>query len=561
MSESLNISLHGTQRVEIIERLVHICRYSPGLVFLDGEPGKSPVNFLRHMADLLRDELDFALLDAAHSQLGQICDALMAQWFVYRADGDGQTDAQRIHHFLDVGAQGGRMTLVVVERTQVLDDDSLNFLIGLMARHARLTVLFAGVVDTRPLLRRAQQAEVPVHRIELPEIHSGASASSGVSQRQSDSSGEMFSGGQNKLHGVRESDRSAFAHSDVMMGTVGRKQAPSFLMEDLFIGDDSSSGLSATRRKEGARQRFVGERTHAMSRTARLEPTLGVSVRLADIHDWGVATLAGLRRRRWRAPVLIVAVAFLGALLLLAALYYPVQQSESVPSVIAVDSVPVVSADTRSVAGRVEAVGVALNASAPPLILEGAGNVGNAGNAARQMVSADVRAEKSEPAAETTAAQQVSAGQSSGVGAPSQQLVSADPAVVGGGYAAPKMVAEGAEVIQPVKKPEANAAAKKPEKKVIAMTERQWREHPEYFTVQLAAAYGESSIKALAARLPAGQPHLIYRGSREGRPWFVLLYGSFSNRDAAVAVKDQLSKSLKGQVSPWVRKQGEVIGH
>lgn len=77
MTNLLDISIHGPQRVEIVEQLVHICRYTPGLVLLEGDAGKSPVNFLRHMANLLRDELDFALLDTEHCDLPSIAAELV----------------------------------------------------------------------------------------------------------------------------------------------------------------------------------------------------------------------------------------------------------------------------------------------------------------------------------------------------------------------------------------------------------------------------------------------------------------------------------------------------
>jgi hypothetical protein len=128
MSNSLDISIHGPQRVAIVEQLVHICRYSPGLVLLEGDEGKSPVNFLRHMADLLRDELDFALLDIDHCDVLGIAAELVSQWYIYQAEEHMQTDAQSVHHYLDLGLQSGRLALIVVERASLLSDEAINFL-------------------------------------------------------------------------------------------------------------------------------------------------------------------------------------------------------------------------------------------------------------------------------------------------------------------------------------------------------------------------------------------------------------------------------------------------
>ena len=79
MLNHLDISIHGTQRVKIIERLVYLCRYSPGLIFLDAEPGVSPVNFIRDMRGILRDEMDFAILENDYTSLEEIYEQLASQ--------------------------------------------------------------------------------------------------------------------------------------------------------------------------------------------------------------------------------------------------------------------------------------------------------------------------------------------------------------------------------------------------------------------------------------------------------------------------------------------------
>jgi septal ring-binding cell division protein DamX len=541
MTNSLDISLHGAQRVEVIERLVHICRYSPGLVYLDGEPGTSPVKFLRHMADLLRDELDFSLLDAECAALPAVCDELIGQWFVYRSEGDGQTDAQCIHHFLDVGAQGGRMALVVVERTSLLDDAALNFLIGLLARHSQLTILFSGVVDTRPLLRRASQAEVPVHRIQLPEsmplesmppesippqnMSSTRSVDSFADTQQSSRTGfsvPLSAGRPEALPlRARNADRMPGGDMDVSWGGVS---------DDLFAADRSSdAGLAASRRHS---ERPSMERTQRIDRASRVEPALGVSTRLSALQAWGSETYADMRRKKSGLPLLVVSVASLGALLILVALYYPQQAAR-------VDSVPLAVMDGATTAQSVVSV---VTPAAPPVVSPSAAPAPVVGN----VINID---SSNSGATDALADAPVPVG--AVVAAPPAPVVQTPPVL------APQALA----AIVPVVKSSPATTKSKPavSKDAEPMAEKAWRAAPNRFTVQLAAAYGESAIKGLAAKLPKTHPHLIYRTQREGKPWFVLIYGSFATREAATTAKAQLAASLKGESSPWVRSQGDVF--
>ncbi|HQQ62891.1 MAG TPA: SPOR domain-containing protein [Pseudomonadales bacterium] len=531
MAESLDVSLHGTQRVEIIERLVHICRYSPGLVLLDGEPGVSPVKFLRHMADLLRDELDFALINSSLSGVELICDSLISQWHVYCSDDNDQTNIQRIHHFLDVGKDAGRMVLVVVERAAALEEDAANFLIDLLARHSRLTVFFSGIVDSRALLRRTWQAEVPVHRIELPE---GLPLSRSYSQSteqglppidsQSRTAGDVFLG---KSIQNTQLSRSGYGQAD-------------FINEKEYCLSDNEldSGLAASR-LDGVDERRgiprVQKRPADFART--LEPALGVSMRLSDLRTWGTRTFAGFHRERSRLSMLMVSIGALAVLLLLVTLYYPDKAEQPLgavgSSVIkqspASGSIPVVSDAGPDVIGSSNPVNAAgkIVDSVPPVV---------------------------------------------GIAVPAAVNVSSSQPLSAGGIYQDKVLVESKTapptIVMPVKAAKSspdsakNPAAKdKPHsKKSMAASQKIWYDHPERFTVQLAATRNESAVNALALRLPKDNPHFVYRAKKDGKPWFVLVYGSFSSHEQAIRSRERLSASLKKDVSPWVRKQGEIFG-
>lgn len=471
MNNSLDISIHGPQRVAIVEQLVHICRYTPGLVLLEGNAGKSPVNFLRDMADLLRDELDFALLDNNHCEISFITTELVTQWYIYQTEDIDQTDVQSIHHYLDIGLQSGRLALIVIERASLLTDEAINFLVGMMARHSRLTVLFAGIVDARPLLRRAQQAEVPVHRIDLPD------ATDSVSSKLSSS---------NFDHTF--SDESYAAPDDD--GLDDDLYEPDFLVAE----------------PRGKREPVVGREFAATQSSIRIntsDSVFGMSTHLSTVQAWGAATLASIRKKKSGGALLLM-VGFLALVLLLL----------------------LMAIDSRDATKNVSTVMESAEPSSPPPVIA----------ATVASVATTVAAA---PAAVATQAQMVPA-------EPAEQSVTPTAVIEN------KVVADPAPVI-----PEQTKA--KAIEKAISSTEKQWRAKPANYTIQVAAAYSEKNIRGLAAKLPNSPPHLVYQTKRDGKPWFVLIYGSFTTKQAAAAARDSLAVDLKKNSTPWVRKQGEIF--
>jgi hypothetical protein len=471
MNNSLDISIHGPQRVAIVEQLVHICRYTPGLVLLEGDAGKSPVNFLRDMADLLRDELDFALLDNNHCEISFITTELVSQWYIYQSEDNEQTDVQSIHHYLDIGLQSGRLALIVIERASLLTDEAINFLVSMMARHSRLTVLFAGIFDARPLLRRAQQAEVPVHRIDMPDASDSVSpnlASSNFDHTFSDDS-----------YAVPDDD----AFEDDLY-------EPDFLVAE----------------PRGKREPVIGRQSAATQSSIRIstsDSVFGMSTHLSAVQAWGAATLAGIRKKKSGGALLLM-VGFLTLVLLLL--------------LMAIDS----RDSTNNAPALLES---AESLSAPPVIV--------APVATTTTVAVPVVAAPATVAATTA-------------------LEPAEHSVTPAQVIENKVVADPAPVIPEQTKAEAVA-------KVISSTERQWRAKPANYTIQVAAAHSEKNIRELAAKLPVSSPYLVYQARRDGKPWFVLIYGSFTTKQAAAVARDSLAVDLKKNSTPWVRKQGEIF--
>lgn len=82
---------------------------------------------------------------------------------------------------------------------------------------------------------------------------------------------------------------------------------------------------------------------------------------------------------------------------------------------------------------------------------------------------------------------------------------------------------------------------------------------PDNFTIQIVAAHDERNVKSLIVKLPVSYPHHVVRSTRNGKPWFILVYGSFPNKQQAALVRDSLPVEIRKNTAPWVRKQGELF--
>lgn len=72
------------------------------------------------------------------------------------------------------------------------------------------------------------------------------------------------------------------------------------------------------------------------------------------------------------------------------------------------------------------------------------------------------------------------------------------------------------------------------------------------WTLQLVAGNQERTILSVLDRQP-GNPELIYTlGERQGRPWFMLMYGQYSSLESAREAAGQLPSAL-GVSEPWLR--------
>jgi hypothetical protein len=518
MNNSLDISIHGPQRIAIIERLVHVCRYSPGLVLLDGDDGRSPVKFLRHMADLLRDELDFALIEGSNSDASGISKELVSQWHIYRGALGEHSNIQSVHHFLDLGLQSGRLALIVVERASFLDEEAMDCLVGMMARHSRLTVLFAGIDDARKFLRRAQQLEVSVNYIDLPDPVETSRPSPSYQPDLLFST--PISGEATSDHADKKVDSgfslSGFDHAFSDESFELPDEDPDVFFEHEFLVADARGRLEPS----VTLQENVSDDLEVDSKVSETLPDADNLI--SATQKWGAVTWADIRKKRYGLPILVCGCLILVALFLLVVLDLQ-KRGDNQEIQTALASLPVKAVNQSQ-----------SSANQPPPVVGVAQPVSSSSALAPQTTVTALESDKMQKDSVN-----LSVDLKSAAGSKTTPILRNDVSE------APKKIIENKKI--------------SPSSKAGSSPEKLWRSKPENFTIQIAAAHGEGNIKRLQIKLPQGQPHYVFRTIRDGRPWFVLVYGSFPSKQQASAARDLLSTEIKKSSTPWVRKQGEVF--
>jgi len=72
------------------------------------------------------------------------------------------------------------------------------------------------------------------------------------------------------------------------------------------------------------------------------------------------------------------------------------------------------------------------------------------------------------------------------------------------------------------------------------------------YTMQLLGSQKEESILKIMAKLPDDTNLMYFEKTHKGAPWFVLIYGHYTNRAAANAAATKMPTALKG-IKPWIR--------
>lgn len=79
-----------------------------------------------------------------------------------------------------------------------------------------------------------------------------------------------------------------------------------------------------------------------------------------------------------------------------------------------------------------------------------------------------------------------------------------------------------------------------------------WSQDPAHYTIQLAAASSEGAVLAAMRALNLPGERVVVETRRDGRPWYVLSYGSFADADAARGTIARLPEALR-RAGPWPR--------
>jgi len=86
-----------------------------------------------------------------------------------------------------------------------------------------------------------------------------------------------------------------------------------------------------------------------------------------------------------------------------------------------------------------------------------------------------------------------------------------------------------------------------------------WSQNPGHYTVQLAAAENEAAIDTVMYGISLPGELAVVQTLRSGKIWYVLIYGSFADREATAGTIERLPEGLK-QNKPWPRRFASLQG-
>lgn len=75
---------------------------------------------------------------------------------------------------------------------------------------------------------------------------------------------------------------------------------------------------------------------------------------------------------------------------------------------------------------------------------------------------------------------------------------------------------------------------------------------PQNYTLQMMGSLDESSVRGFIQAQSRPADFSYFEGRYQGRPWYVVVYGDYPNREAAIAATQNLPEALRNQ-RPWVR--------
>ena len=84
-----------------------------------------------------------------------------------------------------------------------------------------------------------------------------------------------------------------------------------------------------------------------------------------------------------------------------------------------------------------------------------------------------------------------------------------------------------------------------------------WGQDPRHFTLQLFGTHQRDSVKAFIRQHRLAGKAAMFKAQRNGRDWYVLVYGSYADRSKAKQAIGSLPKSLSSS-APWVRSFASI---
>lgn len=98
-----------------------------------------------------------------------------------------------------------------------------------------------------------------------------------------------------------------------------------------------------------------------------------------------------------------------------------------------------------------------------------------------------------------------------------------------------------------------------PQQKIESPLSDQWVQNQprEKYTIQLIAGQNEARLKQFVEQNQLQEQVAFVPSSRDGQPWYTLVYGSFDTRDDAKLALKTLPAAVKSN-GPWVRLFGEI---
>jgi DamX protein len=83
------------------------------------------------------------------------------------------------------------------------------------------------------------------------------------------------------------------------------------------------------------------------------------------------------------------------------------------------------------------------------------------------------------------------------------------------------------------------------------------QQDPSHYTLQLVAGTREETIEKFIRQHHLHDRLALYQTTRNGKPWYGLVYGIYPNKQAAIDARSQLPPKLR-RVQPWVRPLADI---